>query len=520
MKQKNQQKRKKKRSCAAKPSGDGATTDGNKKDLEEERKEDDEGNKEIEKVEKKYIELLMEAFCSVSMEEASAAYKESGGDLNKAAEILSDLVESGDDPSMSSVASGSSGLETASTSEYGAGSSSSCSDDLTRDRWFKGSKQNRVIAATGMVSSVIAKDYLKPNPVWKELPMVERSKGLCGSGRKAADREKAEQFLSSMLGDDCELSMAVVRDVLCQCGYDVDMALNILLDMSSSSTDDSLSGKCFGVGVNDRSLAETSFDTDTSESELFWGEYRRRDYAKVLMSSEEPFATSQGSNEQLGLPQKVLESLFNIRQSPKHEPKTMSWRIVAKKMQSLGIDASSSSGEEREPNTSVKDDGYHELRKGATDQWNVTKSYYQKAAEAYSKGGRAHAAYLSDKGRAASKVAQRADDKASQDIFVARNKDIENVVTIDLHGQHVKQAMKLLKLHLLFGSYVPSIQTLRVITGCGSHGFGKSKVKQSVMKLLEREGVRYCEENRGTLLIKLDGCSREFSFLDTESDCE
>ncbi|EOA14860.1 hypothetical protein CARUB_v10028185mg [Capsella rubella] len=510
--QKNQQKRKKKRSCAAKPSGDGApASDGNKKDVEEERK-DGEGTKEIEKVEKIKIESLMEAFCSVSMEEAMAAYKEAGGDLNKAAEILSDLAESSDDPS-----SGSSGQETASTSEYGAGSSSTCSEDLTRDRCFKGNKQSRVIAATGMVSSVIAKDYLKPNPVGKEFPMLERSKELCGNGKKAADREKAEQFLNSMLGDDCELSMAVVRDVLCQCGYDVDMALNVLLDMSSSSTDDSLSGKCFGIGVSD-SLGETSFDTDTSESELFWGtDYFQRDYARVL--TEDPFSTSQGSDE-LGLPQKVLESLFNIRQSPKQEPKTMSWRNVAKKMQSLGIDASSSSGEEARPNMFVKDDGYHELRKGATEQWNVTKSYYQKAAEAYSKGGRAHAAYLSDKGRVASKLAQRADERASQDIFVARNKGIENVVTIDLHGQHVKQAMKLLKLHLLFGSYVPSIQTLRVITGCGSSGFGKSKVKQSVVKLLEREGVGYCEENRGTLLIKLDGCSREFSFLDTESDSE
>lgn len=41
-----------------------------------------------------------------------------------------------------------------------------------------------------------------------------------------------------------------------------------------------------------------------------------------------------------------------------------------------------------------------------------------------------------------------------------------------------------------------------------------------VVKLLEREGVRHSEENRGTLLIKVDGCSREFSFLDTESDSE
>ncbi|CAH8386448.1 unnamed protein product [Eruca vesicaria subsp. sativa] len=487
MKHKREQKRKKKRSS----SGDGEAT-----------------SKELEEEEKMRVDSLMEAFCSVSVEEATAAYKEAAGDLNRAAEILTDLVENSD----GDVCTTSSGQETGSTSEYGAGSSSSCGEDLARER--KGRKESRVVAATGMVSSVIAKDYLKK----KEFPFMERFEG---NGKKAGDREKAEQFLTSMLGDDCELSMAVVRDVLCQCGYDVDMALNVLLDMSSSSStnDDSLSGRCSGIGFSD-SLGETSFDdTDTSESEPFWGDYVQRDYAKVLMSSADPFATSQKSSESC-LSQMVLESLFNIPQSTKHEPKTMSWRDVAKKMQSLGVDASSSNGEGSQPDTFVKDDGYHELRKGANDQWNVTKSYYQKAAEAYSKGGRAHAAYLSDKGRVASKLAQRADERASQDIFVARNKGFENVITIDLHGQHVKQAMKLLKMHLLLGAYVPSVQTLRVITGCGSHGFGKSKVKQSVTKLLEREGVGYCEENRGTLLIKLEGCSREFSFLDTGSDSD
>lgn len=35
-----------------------------------------------------------------------------------------------------------------------------------------------------------------------------------------------------------------------------------------------------------------------------------------------------------------------------------------------------------------------------------------------------------------------------------RNKSIENVITIDLHGQHVRQALRLLKVHLLFGAYV------------------------------------------------------------------
>lgn len=40
-----------------------------------------------------------------------------------------------------------------------------------------------------------------------------------------------------------------------------------------------------------------------------------------------------------------------------------------------------------------------------------------------------------------------------------------------------------------------------------------------VIKLLEKEGIGWSEENRGMVLIKLDG-QREFSFLDAESDSE
>lgn len=36
------------------------------------------------------------------------------------------------------------------------------------------------------------------------------------------------------------------------------------------------------------------------------------------------------------LPHKVLESLFNMPRSSEHEPGTMNWRKVAKKMQMLG----------------------------------------------------------------------------------------------------------------------------------------------------------------------------------------
>lgn len=93
-------------------------------------------------------------------------------------------------------------------------------------------------------------------------------------------------------------------------------------------------------------------------------------------------------------------------------------------------------------------------------------------------------------------------------MVIYRNKDIKNAVTIDLHGQHVKNAIGLLKLHLLLFAYIPcehqllstaiisypfnfndidiyirsvqAIHFLKVITGCGADGVGKGKIKRSV----------------------------------------
>lgn len=194
---------------------------------------------------------------------------------------------------------------------------------------------------------------------------------------------------------------------------------------------------------------------------------------------------------------------------------------MVKKMEALGKSAQISTSVDDKERTHVhaKGDEYRVCRESARQHWDLMKSCYQKAATAYSNGERDYAAYMSEKGRTHNKIAREADEKASQDIFQARNKSIENVITIDLHGQHVKPAMKLLKLHLLFGAYVRSVRWFRVITGCGTHGMGKSKLKQSVANLLQKEGIQWSEENRGTLLIRLDG-QTEFGFLDTDSDTE
>lgn len=51
----------------------------------------------------------------------------------------------------------------------------------------------------------------------------------------ATTKEDAEQFLCSMFGDESEISLGVVKDVLGQCGYEVEKALDALLELSSSS---------------------------------------------------------------------------------------------------------------------------------------------------------------------------------------------------------------------------------------------------------------------------------------------
>ncbi|XP_071724255.1 SMR domain-containing protein At5g58720-like [Rutidosis leptorrhynchoides] len=489
------------------------------------------------------ISSLVEAFgSSVSVEDATSAINDAHGDAGKAVEILENMVaiinkrnancdfDDGDDPSSTT--------STTSAVDWGSGTgstswtSSSCgsSEDQNTVKMSGLKQKKRVVATTGSVSTMLGKDYVR-----KETPKYPpKFKEKIGD---AVDKEEAEQFLSSMLGDDSEISMAIVRDVLYQCGYDVDKALDILLDLSSSSNEqsDSENGRCFINPANYKEdmrnlilhgdykpkAGKSSNLCDGDLQDSIWSiDSGFRSYSKVLTSSETQYPTSPRVTES-DIPYKVLDYLFNISRCPEYKPNTMNWRKVVKQMESLGrpMNFDSSSVAETQPVTGGKVDEYHLYRKPAEKQWNTVKSYYKKAATAYSNGQPAYAAYLSDKGKLQTKYAQEAEEKASCDIFKARNKSIENAITIDLHGQHVKHAMKMLKRHLLLVSFVSSIQILRVITGCGSRGLGKSVLKQSVIKLLERESIEWCEENQGTVLIKLDGY-RELSFLDSESDID
>ncbi|GER28072.1 smr (Small MutS Related) domain-containing protein [Striga asiatica] len=468
--------------------------------------------------EQRVLKHLVDAFGSVSVKEAALAYAEANSDPNKAAEII--LTKSvAQEPDQITTCSSSSGY-----CDVGSSSSSTVSEVLGDPSNFvqdgfkqKGKpKSKKVIASAGTVSTVLGKDYVRSIP-------KKGSSKLNGFHEERWCKDEAEQFLCSMLGDDSELSLAVVSDVLSQCGYNIDKALDVLLEMSTSSREQAISYYESSNG-EDQHLLESSNDlvnrTSDSTNNIWSTGNLFRNLSNISESHENHNSTETGSMVS-ELPQKVLESLFNMPtpKTAEHEPTAMNWRNVVKKMTSLGQRIPPQDSEQQQQLINAKGDEYRVLRESAQQHWNSMKSYYQKAVTAFTSGEKEFASYLSDQGRLQNKMAREADEKASQDIFTARNKSIENMITIDLHGQHIKPGMKLLKLHLLFGACVRSVRSFRVITGCGSHGVGKSKLKNSVIDLLKKEGIKWSEENRGTLLIKLEG-QTNFSFLDSGSDSD
>lgn len=147
----------------------------------------------------------LEAFSLASTDDSVSANREANGDPDKEAEIVgSSLGENAEEPSTSS-SSGSS------TSGYSEGFvETGRVQNVVHGRGFRGTKQKRLIAATGTVSTVLGKEYVNPSPPRKDSIKSKRF------NNGAIEKQEAEQFLCSMLGDKCELSMAVVRDVLCE----------------------------------------------------------------------------------------------------------------------------------------------------------------------------------------------------------------------------------------------------------------------------------------------------------------
>jgi len=167
--------------------------------------------KEEEETKKTVLEALVDAFSLSSIREASIAYDIAGCDPERASEILrKGLLEDSFSCCSSSYSGGSSGGGTSSSGmELGSKEEGeqNCGEGVFVGDFKGGRQKKKVVASTGTVSTVLGKEYVRRNK--------GRNKGFSAND-EVFDMEKAEQFLCSMLGEDCDLNLAVVRDVLCE----------------------------------------------------------------------------------------------------------------------------------------------------------------------------------------------------------------------------------------------------------------------------------------------------------------
>jgi hypothetical protein len=138
---------------------------------------------------------LLDAFASATIDQVDSAYRGAGGDAFLAAGILGATLDAQPPP----------------PPDHGSAGRKPCRKP-----------KKLACAASGMVADVIGKDYTRPAPSpvsvgnpWKGKGALSASNECKGGavGRNYSV-EDAEQFLCSMLGDNSELGMGVVRDVL------------------------------------------------------------------------------------------------------------------------------------------------------------------------------------------------------------------------------------------------------------------------------------------------------------------
>lgn len=157
----------------------------------------------------------------------------------------------------------------------------------------------------------------------------------------------------------------------------------------------------------------------------------------------------------------------------------------------------------------------------------IRQGYFEKAAEAHSRGWGAVAQYYADMGHYQTKMIEYSNQKAVVQIFKENNPDYKNSNTLDLHGLHVKEAISVLKdvisqkktgLFFLNNIYSKTKYFIDlansngkkiksyifVITGCGHHSENGPRLRPNIINFLNQTNVRYKEVNIGLLQVYLN----------------
>ncbi|XP_072960657.1 putative nuclear RNA export factor SDE5 [Typha angustifolia] len=467
------------------------------------------------------LETLFDAFHSVcSSEEIASAYCTAQGDVMMAGDILYQLQES----NSLGVVHEQNGESKFSQSE---GSLFECHEKSTNiDEYPGGSKQRKLSASLGTVSTVLGKVYARPSlsingTSTKNKPLklevheslmdeldVEPVLSDSAPRKKVFNDKDVEEFLFSMLGDGFKLNKDAIREVLSSCGYDIKKSIGELLALSTKTLEkvegvdrymsQELAGKCSMTGT---CLSEGS---------------RPQSSLTRSNSGESPSMQKEKSN----LSREVLESLFTLPEKSGEEPKRKRLelglnrtRVIGQKVITKPLEDIASSHltdipkrkVEENNDAVVEDDDYQLLRSAAKQHWNAMKAYYEAAVDAFTVGDRQRATYLLEQGKNYNQMAREADEKSARKIIEPRKPEIREV-PLDLSVLNAREALRLLKLHVSNLANIPSFHYLKVILEADGGELKKGKRSRMVKKLLEKESIGWIEEegNPGTIFIQLD----------------
>ncbi|CAA0815960.1 silencing defective 5 [Striga hermonthica] len=467
------------------------------------------------------LKQLLEAFSSViSLEDIASAYCETGRDLNSTAERLCILLSSH---------SGASSQVAPDNVENTSSLSSGCaSNDIPDNALLTKPKTKKVSASVGSISDVIGKDYFRPRnqsdgqtqklkPVKinsDEFPVSviwdEKKESASSSHGESMDRD-IQEFLCKMLGDGFQLEKSMIQDVMGECGYNIPMSIDKLIDLSAANLEKSDDV----IGVTAENTTKNSLGLGSSSSTTQAPAIPFSGRPNNGMSWADEVELSEAGTKVKDVQREVLEALFT-------GPDRFEERVSAPPVRPIRRSSAHGQVVTKPPDEKMFEDfsyitrqpisnrsdvsektSYEDLRKAVAEYWVIMKEYYKASVEAYTRKDYEKAVKLLEEGNFYMRKAREADELSAKKLI--EDSDEEEEFSINMHYLDPKDALQHMKLHLTSLSGLPSVRYLKAVVGTDGTDKKDGRRKRLITKLLDKEGIPWTEEGNGWIIsIRVD----------------
>ncbi|GFP96715.1 hypothetical protein PHJA_001815600 [Phtheirospermum japonicum] len=468
----------------------------------------------------KNLKQLLEAFGSViSLEDMASAYCEAGRDLELTAEKLCTMQTSD---------AGSSFPNPLDNVENPTGSSSGCtSNNIPENDNLTKSKPKKCSASMGTVSGVIGKDYMKPTTQpdglhQKSKPMIinsddfpvseiwdERKESASTSRSESMDSD-IQEFLCKMLGVGFQLEKSVIQDVVGQCGYNMPMSIDKLIDLSAATLEKSDDV----VGVSAGKAAKNSLDLESVSCRTKSPAVSFSGRSNSDGNRADGVMLPETGTKKKDVQREVLEALFSgpdrfegrepivpIRQSHR----SVHGQVVTKPPNEMLIEdfVYIKRQPTNERSDESKEASYEELRRAVAEYWVIMKEYLKASLDAYTRKDYETAEKLQEEANFYNRKAREADELSAQKLI--EGSDEQEDFSINMHYLEPRDALHHMKLHLTSFSGLTSIPYLKAVVGTDGVDKKDARRKRLITKLLEKDGIPWTEEGNGWIIsVRVD----------------